>query len=365
MAIKSYVGKNGEKLFEVYVCVRGTTGKNLQFRKRGLKSLRAAENEEFEAKRRLCDKRESRSFTWDEWHKEFVGRMKVQFMNSTVMEYIGQIEKWVTPQWTGRDLQGITPGDVHELVFTSVREVSANTRRNIHKKIKRIFAMAVEEGILDRNPAIPVKVKVPEAKQGVLNASEVNVLLQEGKNLNHRFYYVWAMALFTGMRSGELYALRWTDIDFASRRISVTKSWNSKNGYGPTKSSHNRVVPISAKLESLLKELKIQRGSDEFVLPHLDEWARGEQAMVLREFCTQIGITSVKFHDLRATFITQMLLKGVSLAQVMSIVGHAELKTTNEYLRIVGADLDGATEKLSFSLPTNELAKVIDISIKT
>ena len=71
-------------------------------------------------------------------------------------------------------------------------------------------------------------------------------------------------------------------------------------------------------------------------------------------------ITEVKFHDLRATFITQMLLKGVSLAQVMAIVGHAELKTTNRYLRVAGSDLKGATEKLSFSLPRGELARVIE-----
>lgn len=82
------------------------------------------------------------------------------------------------------------------------------------------------------------------------------------------------------------------------------------------------------------------------MLPHLGEWTDGAQAAVLRGFCEAIGITSVKFHDLRATFITQLLLKGVPLAQVMAIVGHTQLKTTNVYLRVAGTDLQGATEKL-------------------
>ncbi len=91
------------------------------------------------------------------------------------------------------------------------------------------------------------------------------------------------------------------------------------------------------------------------------EWEKDEQARVLRHLCKSIGITLVKFHDLRATFITQLLLKGVSLAQVMAIVGHAELKTTNRYLRVLGTDLDGVTDKLGFSLPQDQLAKVIDL----
>jgi len=59
-----------------------------------------------------------------------------------------------------------------------------------------------------------------------------------------------------------------------------------------------------------------------------------------------------------------MLLKGVALAQVMSIVGHTQLKTTNVYLRVLGADLDGATDKLSFSQPPDQLAQVIDFKAR-
>jgi integrase len=185
-------------------------------------------------------------------------------------------------------------------------------------------------------------------------------LLREASINTHRFYPVWAVAVFTGMRSGELYALRWSDVSFEEEKIYVNKSWSSKTGIGPTKSRRNRVVPICESLKLLLMQLKLKSNGDDFVLPRIVDWDNGEQAKILREFCKTIGITQVKFHDLRATFITQMLLKGVSLAQVMSIVGHAELKTTDRYLRVAGSDLKGATEKLSFSLPREELARVIE-----
>src|SRR6185437_764971 len=122
----------------------------------------------------------------------------------------------------------------------------------------------------------------------------------------------------------------------------------------PTKTQKIRVVPISDDLVKYLKELKLSRKAEsEFVLPHIVEWENGEQAQVLREFCTAIGITPVKFHDLRATFITNLLSRGVPLARVMAIVGHSQLKTTNGYLRKAGVDVQGATEALGYKVPTD------------
>lgn len=116
----------------------------------------------------------------------------------------------------------------------------------------------------------------------------------------------------------------------------------------------NRMVPISNELYQFLAELKLERGSEDSVLPQLEEWKHGEQAHVLRSFCKAIGITEVRFHDLRATFITNLLASGETLVKVMSIVGHSELKTTNGYLRKAGIDVKGGTDKLSFKVPKFE-----------
>ncbi|MBX3042041.1 MAG: tyrosine-type recombinase/integrase, partial [Bdellovibrionaceae bacterium] len=86
------------------------------------------------------------------------------------------------------------------------------------------------------------------------------------------------------------------------------------------------------------------------------------QARITREFCAAIGITPVKFHDLRATFITNLLARGESLARVMAIVGHSQIKTTNGYLRKAGVDVQGATEKLGYDLPDEVVgAKVLSL----
>jgi hypothetical protein len=100
-----------------------------------------------------------------------------------------------------------------------------------------------------------------------------------------------------------------------------------------------------------LQELKLKTGGAEFVLPRLWEWDQGSQGQITREFCKGIGITSITFHDLRATFITQMLNNGVALSKVMAIVGHSSLKTTQGYLRLCGKDVEGATEELGVLVP--------------
>jgi integrase len=197
-------------------------------------------------------------------------------------------------------------------------------------------------------------------KQKVLTNEEAKIFLREAKITQHRFYEVWALALFTGMRSGELFELRWTDVDLEARIISVKRQWTSKAGVGPSKTKNTRQVPISDDLLLFLKEQKLKSQSDH-VLPRLDEWENGEQAQVTRHFCEMLGITSVKFHDLQATFITNLLARGESLARVMAIVGHTQIKTTNVYLRLAGVDVKGGTDKLGYQIPADQTASVLQL----
>ncbi|MCM0605930.1 MAG: site-specific integrase [Xanthomonadaceae bacterium] len=326
--------------------------------------MRKAEHQEFEFKRELAKLREEPvPFRFGEWLEECMKRMKITHQPSTVHSYTKQLGKSILPHWRDMELPEITRMEVHSTLFEKLDpDLHPNTRRWILNMVRRIFQMAVEEGILLRNPTQGIQVKVPESEQKVLTNAEALILLREAKICNHRFYPIWALALMTGMRSGELFALKWIDCDFDAKTISVNKQWTNKGGFGPTKSQKNRIVPISNDLLMFLREQKLASGGKtEFVLPQHREWQNGEQAQVLRNFCTLIGITSIKFHDLRATFITNLLSRGVSLARVMSMVGHSQIKTTNVYLRKAGVEVQGATESLGYQLPQVTDAQVFKL----
>lgn len=350
--IKSYM-KDGKKLYEVYVAERDINKKIIARRKRGITSERAAKEVEFEFKmelKKIAD--QTPQWTWSAWHEEFLRRIRLNFKNSTVVNYDGCLKRWIPEDWGNKGLEQISSEDIYEVLRKVGAELSAISQKNNLKMIKRILQVAVDEGILSRNPAKGIAIKVPQVNQKVLTAKEAEILLTVAKSTNHRFYPVWAFALKTGMRSGEMYALKWSDIDFEAGIISVNKQWTSKDGITAPKNRENRVVPISKDLYDFLLELR--RGElieGDHILPRLPEWTNGEQAKVLRDFCVTLKITPIKFHDLRATFITNMLAQGVPLVKVMAIVGHRKMETTDIYLRLAGIDLKGATDALGYSVP--------------
>jgi integrase len=363
MAISEITKSNGTKTYLVYVNGIDRRGKRIQMKRRGITTRREAEKIEADLKRQISNLKDGpANYTWDEWFQICMERMRVEMMKSTLLNYESKNRIWLEPKLKGRSLKSITPGDVHEIIYDSAATVSWYTRKATLKIIKRILQMAVENGVLAVNPALRVKVRVPQVKQAVLSASEIDILLREAKAVRHRFYEVWALALLTGMRSGELFALTWQNVDFDGGKILVAQSWSSKNGIGPTKTAKHRIVPMSQELRKFLRELSLsRRPGDDHVLPRLSEWESGYQAQVIKDFCQGIGITPIKFHDLRATFITQLLGKGVPLAAVMAIVGHASLRTTQGYLRMAGIELAGATEKLGLTLPGDHEPSVIKI----
>lgn len=365
--IKSYFQDN-KKYFEVFVKVTDSKGKQIARRKRAIPSERQARDAEFRLRKELEEilTGQKSSWLWSEWFNECIKRMRLTLKNSTVENYEGCLTKWLPHDWQVQELSTFTSSQIHELLFSEVKpHVSMPSLKSILKMIRRVFEMAVDEGILARNPCTGIKIDVPPANQKVLTAEEAQILLENARRVNHRFYPIWAFALFSGMRSGEMYALKWPDIDLCAGIISVTKQWTSKDGFGPTKTRESRVVPINDGLRALIVELKRENlNLREFVLPHLREWTGGVQAMVLRDFCRALGITDVKFHDLRATFITNMLSQGVPLVKVMAIVGHRKMSTTDIYLRLAGVNVKGATQALGYALPSEPGENVIMFEIK-
>ena len=143
-----------------------------------------------------------------------------------------------------------------------------------------------------------------------------------------------------------------------------------------------RTVPINDQLSAFLKDLKkrskggysqkVWKWSDKrdkkitvnvtgFVLPHFSQWKTGMQAEILRTFCEGIGITSVKFHTLRACFATQLIKDSVAPAVVMKIAGWKDLQTMQRYVRLAGIDVKGATDTLQVIPSSEAMGKVVNL----
>ncbi len=229
--IKSYV-KGNKKLYEVYVAERDQNKKLIAKRKRGITSDREAKEVEFQFKaelRNLADQKPT--WTWGNWHSEFLRRIRLNYKNSTVANYDGYLKRWIPKSWQNRSIEQITADEIYEVIKNSSSKLGSISQKNVLKMLRKIFQTALDEGLIAKNPTRGISIKVPQTMQKVLSAREVDNLLKTAKSVNHRFYEVWTFALMTGMRSGEMYALKWTDVDFDAGIISVNKQWTNKDGF--------------------------------------------------------------------------------------------------------------------------------------
>lgn len=131
------------------------------------------------------------------------------------------------------------------------------------------------------------------------------------------------LALDTGMRRGELFKLRWQDVNFENGTITVCATH--------TKTQKERLVPLTVRAERELMILRETAGDKERIFPFVD---------VKRAFKAvkdDAGLSDLRFHDLRHTAITRMVKGGISASEAGKIAGHTQPITTYRY---VNTDLE-------------------------
>jgi integrase len=198
--------------------------------------------------------------------------------------------------------------------------------------LKRMFSIAQREGWILRHPFAGSDTIISSSDETkrtrVLSREEEELLLDACDENRSRLKPIIVMALDTGMRRGEIFSLRWRDVDLSNRRINI-QAMN-------TKTLRSRSVPISSRL---LVELD--------ALPRRSESARvfGITDTIKRSWGTAkrvAGIQDLRFHDLRHTCATRLVQGGLPIAEVSRILGHTSIVTTFRYANVDDSTLDRA-----------------------
>lgn len=289
--------------------------------------------------------------SWNRVVSEYLDEMRLSSPNEHRSYDIEvTLRKHTFQWWAKRRIKDITTRDVWVLMkLTQVTSLSQGRQKNILKFLRGVFQFALLKGYVQKDPTPKISFKTKNRKRGGLNEEQASLLINRARELSHPWYPIWATALYTGMRNGELFALKWDDINFERRLISVSRSWNWKNGFKGTKSDKERKVPIAGELLKLLYRLKAEQSDNEFVLPRIDGWQSGRQSHELNKFLSHIGLPPMRFHDLRASWTTLLLVKGIEAAKIMKVAGWKELETMDVYIRDSGIEVDGITDVLNFA----------------
>lgn len=271
---------------------------------------------------------------------------------STEETHRASIETHLVPFFGARDLRTLTRDDMRAFITDRFEaEKSAATIRNALSALRRVYSLHVEEGLLDRNPAarcgeLVAKIGRRYEGQGVREVDawtreEVATLLRIAKQRERFLYPVLLAAFCTGMRRGELLALRWEHIQPDGIRV---RDALVRGTTKTPKSDRPRTVPIAPEMRALLEELRHTRADREglhaepgpiFTTATGGQWEEKNFSRAwrrLRARCVDDKgnrlVRPLAFHCTRHTFASWALDDGRSIVWLQHALGHASPDTT-------------------------------------
>ncbi|MBT4267936.1 MAG: site-specific integrase [Deltaproteobacteria bacterium] len=273
------------------------------------------------------------------------------------------VNKWAKPIME-LQMDAINTNDIRMILDNVAKTCSNSTVQRVKGYLNKTFRYACDGG-MKNNPCANVSIKKSvgaEFMPEVLTKPEIKILLQAARIHKPDWYHNWCFVLHTGLRSGECHEIRRYDVSLEDKMISVSRSWNSKLGISKcTKTGKFRTIPIADAIMPMVRELMVGDPKGH-LLPRNKKWDKGRQSEVLKDFCRSIGITPVKYHSLRATFLTHLLSSGCSIPVCQKISGHSDLKSFMIYIRLAGVDLKGATNALNLDIPGSvSVNKVVNL----
>lgn len=237
-----------------------------------------------------------------------------------------------------RPAKDITPREVENLIFALKRKGLGNVYINkLVQLLRVIFNYAIDSELLSKSPVLK-KFRLTEEKKEiqVLDEQQIQAFLDVAKKRNIKTYAIMAAFLYTGIRRGELLALEWSDIDFKNNRIKINKQIY-RGQKVTTKNNKHRVVDIPNKLIEILQEYKQNQGIlSKVVFCNMEGGYMNPAVLERHYFCATLKllnkespeIVSIRLHDLRHTYATYLLSKGVPIKYVQEQLGHSSAKMT-------------------------------------
>jgi len=305
--------------------------------------------------------------------------MRVSAAYSTFDRYEGIFRNYVI----NLPFAGLLPREVKRLMiqkhYNLMFESGSTTSqiKNLNKLLKTFFNYVICEGYMTANPCF--KIIIPRIKEGIddfnIRPFSDEELEAIGSNMRPEYKMIFLLALGTGLRRGELFALTMADIDFERREVRVNKTVRSvrvinKDGTykykvvvkPPKTRNSNRFVPIPSGLIPLLARHMTEQ-KKKFVDAGLDfcessmifttgncSCIRGENFFrSWQRALKRAGIKYRNFHTVRHTYATKLFEQSIPIKTVQMLLGHANMSITADvYTHVIPRKRENAVEVLNY-----------------
>ena len=253
-----------------------------------------------------------------------------------------------------------------------------------------VFNYAVQNNLIVVNPTLGVKIpKTGLNENRALTQEEELRLLQAARDFKKPFMFIVVVALYTGCRKGELFALKWRHIDFENRTIKIDSQLireytpfiegETKTVYQPknpkTKNSKrliHMIEPLAIEfMEYKRKQLKwkeehgFTHSEDDYVFASRVNTALCDATFYknYHKLLEKAGVENANFHTLRHTFATRCLESNINLFSISKTLGHSSIKVTGDiYIHMTASHQKECLDKLAVNYYTSQQSSNIDLS---
>jgi integrase len=246
---------------------------------------------------------------------------------STYRGYEQDVRLHVLPLIGPKPLASVGPMDVQAVVNAVSASGALVMADRVRRTLKQALRHAVDMDLLAVNPADRVApVRRPDPVRGVWTPEEGERFLEEAMRRGRAWHALWTLALATGMRKGELLALRRSDV--LPDRVHVRRTFSpySPGGFTSPKTRHGlRTIPISPGTWRVLEAHFASCPASDLVFPRWDGGVL-DPTSVSAEFratAAASGVRAIRVHDLRRTFTTWQFAGGAEPKRVQRLLGHA------------------------------------------
>ncbi len=279
----------------------------------------------------------------------------VPHLKATSVRYYGkQIERHLLPTFGEWRLKDITKEEVQRFLGQKRKQgLSGSSVHGIRTALGKVLQAAVDWNYLEENSARGIRLgdRTPVQERAYLLPDQLALLIN---SLSDPCRTLAVIAALTGLRIGELLALRWKHVDFTHDAIRVRETvYEGQFGSPKTKSSR-RDVPMSQPVrKALLAQRGVSAGTDGETLVFACRNGsplnpKNLLRRVLQPTCRELGLPVVGWHSFRHTHATLLGEVGESLRTAQAILGHSDLKTTlNVYTHAIPESQKRAVGKVA------------------
>jgi len=253
---------------------------------------------------------------------------------STVWKNEGTCRNHIIPYLGDRKVKGLKPTDMKKFQGFCVKNKTPSVAHYTMRTLKKIFNWAMEWEIIQYNP---IKGKLPPEPTTEHPTVQPEKLFKMIHELKGREKIIVSLGALAGMRIGEIFGLKWDDIDFKENTIYIRRQYSS-GVLGPVKTIGSRsIIPIWDKISFMLKEWKLQSGSPEWVFKGIkdnplrsERWRQLRWNKIKKEYCLP---QDLRFHDLRHSFASILIGQGADKGDVQKLLRHKSISMTMDIYR--------------------------------